>query len=190
MGLAAHGAAPKPPTGFAGLTSRFDLDKPVLAMVNGAALGGGLELALACDLVVAAEHATFGLPEPRVGLAALGGGLQRIARQLPLKLAMELVLTGRTIDAAEAYRLGLVNRVVPAAELKTATWALIDEVLACAPPAVRASKAILMASLDEPSLESSIRAEHPAAPRMYSSLDAIEGPRAFAEKRRPRWQGR
>ena len=104
----------KPPTGFAGITMRYDLWKPVIAAVNGPCLGGGVEIRAACDLAIAADHAEFGLPEPRVGLAALGGGaLQRLARDLPMKHAMGLVLTGRRISSAEAMRIGLVNDVVP-----------------------------------------------------------------------------
>ncbi len=105
------------PGGFAGLTELFDLDKPVIAAVNGLAIGGGFELALACDLVVAAEHATFALPETAVGVAADAGGLQRLPRQLPYRIALELLLTGRRMPATEAKHYGLINAVVPAAAL-------------------------------------------------------------------------
>ena len=182
---------PMPRGGFAGLATRFDLVKPVIAAVNGLALGGGFEVVLACDIVVAAEHAQFGLPEPRVGLAALGGGaLQRLARTLPMKEAMGLVLTARRMGAAEAQRIGLVNDVVPMAELAARTRALVDELLACAPLALEASKQVMMQSLDEPGLEAAMNRRYPAAERMLASEDAKEGPRAFAEKRKPRWQGR
>ena len=179
-----------PPTGFAGLARRFDLDKPVIAAVNGLALGGGLEIALACDIIVAAEHARFGFPEPKVGLAAMGGGVHRLMRQVPDKLAMGLLLTGRRITAREAMAHGLVNEVVPGAELDSAVDRWVGEMLACAPLALRATKQIARRSLDFPSMEEAIVAEYPAAEAMLESEDAVEGPRAFAEKRVPRWQGR
>jgi crotonobetainyl-CoA hydratase len=188
--LAASGRDDTPPSGFAGLTSRFDLAKPVIASVNGAALGGGFEIVLACDLVVAADHAVFGFPEPKVGLAALGGGLHRLARQIPLKPAMEMILTGRPASAADGLRLGFVNRVVPAGALKNATDTLVGAILEGAPLAIQASKAVAMASLDIPGLAEAIAHRHPAAERMLASDDAREGPRAFAEKRRPLWRGR
>ena len=181
----------QPPTGFAGLTHRFDLLKPVIAAVNGLALGGGVEIIAACDLAIAADHAEFALPEARVGLAALGGGgLQRLARALPLKHAMDLVLTGRRVSAAEAKLMGLINGVVPKAELKERARALAETVLAGAPLALQASKQVMLRSLDTPDLEAAIRATYPAAERMLASDDAKEGQRAFAEKRKPRWQGR
>lgn len=118
--LAADGCHDKPSTGFAGITHRFDLWKPVIAAVNGLCLGGGVEILAACDLAVAADHAEFGLPEPRVGLAALGGGLlQRLPRQIAMKHAMRLVLTGSRISAQDALQMGLINEVVPAAQLRT-----------------------------------------------------------------------
>lgn len=189
--LAQTGSYAYPYGGFAGIMKRFDLFKPVIAAVNGLCLGGGVEILAACDLAVAAEHAQFGLPEPRVGLAALGGGaLQRLARTLPMKEAMGLVLTARRMGAAEAQRIGLVNDVVPMAELAARTRALVDELLACAPLALEASKQVMMQSLDEPGLEAAMNRRYPAAERMLASEDAKEGPRAFAEKRKPRWQGR
>jgi crotonobetainyl-CoA hydratase len=180
-----------PPTGFAGLTHRFDLLKPVIAAVNGLALGGGVEIIAACDLAIAADHAEFALPEARVGLAALGGGgLQRLARALPLKHAMDLMLTGRRISAAEAQRMGLINDVVPRAELKARARKLAETVLEGAPLALQASKQVMLRSLDMPDLETAMRAKYPAAERMLASDDAKEGQRAFAEKRKPSWRGR
>src|SRR5687767_4116109 len=126
-----------PPTGFGGISHRFDLAKPVIAAVNGLALGGGVEIVASCDLAVAADHAEFGLPEPRVGLAALGGGgLQRLARNMPLKHAMELVLTGRRLSAEEAKRIGLINDVVPRTELKARVRQMAGEIIAGAPLAI------------------------------------------------------
>ena len=179
-----------PPSGFAGLTHRFDLDKPVIAAVNGLALGGGLEIALACDLIIAAEHAQFGFPEPRVGLAAMGGGVHRLVRQLPDKVAMGLLLTGRQFSAHEAMAYGLVNEVVPANQLDSAVQAWIEDMLACAPLALRATKQVARRNHDHVTLEEAIRAVYPAAEKMQESRDATEGPRAFAEKRAPVWQGR
>jgi crotonobetainyl-CoA hydratase len=179
-----------PATGFAGLTRRFDLLKPVVAAVNGLALGGGLEIVLACDLAIAAEHAQFGLPEPLVGLAALGGGgLQRLVRQVPLKQAMGLALTGRRVSAEQALRIGLVNEVVAAEDLPARARALAQELLACAPLSLEASKQVMLRSLAEPDLRAAIEAAYPAAERMLASQDAVEGQRAFVEKRPPRWRG-
>jgi len=189
--LAQTGDYEYPRGGFAGITKRFDLFKPVIAAVNGLCLGGGVEIVAACDLAVADEHAQFGLPEPLVGLAALGGGaLQRLARQMPMKDAMALVLTGRRIDAAEARRVSLINEVVPRGQALSRARAIARDMLACAPLALEASKQVLLQSTAEPDLEAAMRRRYPAAERMLASEDAKEGPRAFAEKRAPRWQGR
>jgi enoyl-CoA hydratase/carnithine racemase len=179
-----------PPSGFGGLTSRFDLWKPIVCAVNGLALGGGFELVLACDVAVASEAASFGLPEVRVGMAALFGGLHRLPRQIPLKRAMGMILTGRRIDAAEAFALGLVNEVVPPDELQSAARRFADEIAEAAPLSVRASKQAVLRGLEHSSLEEAMRARYPAQSEMVRSADFAEGPRAFAEKRRPRWQGR
>ncbi len=187
--LAEGGGAALPPTEFGGLTARYDLDKPVIAAVNGIAFGGGFELALACDVIVASEHARFALPEPKVGVAAVYGGLHRVVRQLPQKLAMGLLLTGATLDAAEAERHGLVNQVVPHDALGAAARRWADAMLACAPLAVRASKAAALRGLDAPSLQAAMAGPHPELERALRSADAREGPRAFAEKRTPRWTG-
>jgi enoyl-CoA hydratase/carnithine racemase len=180
-----------PPTGFGGISHRFDLAKPVIAAVNGLALGGGVEIVAACDLAIAADHAEFALPEPRVGLAALGGGgLQRLARNLPLKYAMELVLTGRRFGAEEAKRIGLINHVVPRAELKAHARKLAEQIIEGAPLAVEASKQVMLQSLAMSDLATALRARYPAAERMLASEDAREGQRAFVEKRKARWQGK
>jgi enoyl-CoA hydratase/carnithine racemase len=187
---AARNADDHPPTGFGGISHRFDLTKPVIAAVNGLALGGGVEIVAACDLAIAADHVEFGLPEPRVGLAALGGGgLQRLARHLPLKYAMELVLTGRRFGADEAKRIGLINDVVPRAQLKARVRQLADAIIAGAPLAIEASKQVMLQSLAMPDLATALRTKYPAAERMLASEDAKEGQRAFIEKRKPRWQG-
>jgi crotonobetainyl-CoA hydratase len=178
-----------PRTGFAGLTARFDNPKPVIAAVNGVALGGGFEIALACDLVVAAETATFALPEPRVGLAAMAGGVHRLPRQIGLKRAMGMLLTGRRVSAAEGRELGFVNEVVPAGESLAGARRWAAAILECAPLSVRASKEAALAGLDRP-LEEAMSAHCDGLAKMVRSEDFIEGPRAFAEKRPPRWKGR
>lgn len=178
-----------PPGGFGGLTARASLNKPVIAAVNGAALGGGFELALACDIVVASENATFALPEPRVGLAALAGGMQLLPRTIGLKHAMGMLLTGRRVGAREAQALGFVNEVADGCVLEAARrWA--REILECSPMAVRATKDAVRRSLAT-SVEDALRDEwdYPAIRAMLASQDAIEGPAAFVGKRRPKWKG-
>jgi len=188
--LARTGNYDYPRGGFAGITKRFDLWKPVIAAVNGLCLGGGVEILAACDLAVASEQAQFGLPEPLVGLAALGGGaLQRLARQIPMKDAMYLALTGQRIDAAEARRIGLINEVVPQAEVMARARALAQDILACAPLALQATKQAMLMSLAEPNLEKSMHTRYPAEAVMLASQDAIEGPLAFSQKRKPNWTG-
>ena len=182
-----HGGYPR--HGYAGLIERFDCPKPFIAAVNGVALGGGFEIALACDLIVATEGARFGLPEPLVGAVALGGGLHRLARQIGLKQAMHMVLTSRMVDAAEGLRLGFVNEVVPAADLDAAVMRLCATILRGSPMAIRASKETIHRGLDAPSLAEAIggQSAYPAFAAWRSSPDATEGPRAFAEKRPPNW---
>ena len=179
-----------PSAGYAGLIERFDLDKPIIAAVNGLALGGGFEIALAADIIIASDTARFGLPEPKVGAVALGGGLHRLPRQIGMKKAMGLILTGRFIDAEEALALGLVNEVVsPEALLPTVeTWCA--DILANSPASIRASKQSVMRGLDEPSLAAAMQNQndYPAFADWRNSADAREGPRAFAEKRKPNWQ--
>jgi crotonobetainyl-CoA hydratase len=189
--LARTGPYEYPPGGFAGITKRFDLWKPVIAAVNGLCLGGGVEIVAACDLAIASDHAEFALPEPLVGLAALGGGaLQRLARQMPMKEAMWLVLTAKRIPADEARRIGLVNEVAPRGMALGRAQALARDMLACAPLALEASKQVMLQSVAEPDLAAAMRKRYPAAERMLASEDAKEGPRAFAEKRKPQWLAR
>ena len=173
---------------FAGITSDFTCWKPIIAAVNGYALGGGLELALACDIIIAADHAEVGLPEPRVGLVAAAGGVHRLPRHVPLKVAMGMMLTARRISAEEAYRIGLVNEVVPMAELMPTAERWASEILEVAPLSARASKQMAMTGLDLP-LETAIAGDYSEQRRATESADFVEGPRAFAEKRPPRWTG-
>jgi enoyl-CoA hydratase/carnithine racemase len=177
------------PRGLGGLTLRQGMSKPLVAAVNGFALGGGLELALACDIIVAAEHAEFGFPEPRVGRLALEGGMHRLARHVPLKVAMGMLLTGQRIGAAEAYRIGLVNEVAPLAELPATARRWADEILACAPLSVQATKEAVMAGLDL-ALPAAVALVPPAMAKALVSDDQIEGVNAFIERRAPRWSGR
>jgi len=180
---------PLPPGGFGGITDRFECWKPIIAAVNGFALGGGLEIALACDIIVAAEHARLGLPEPTVGLMAGAGGVHRLPRHLPLKLAMGMLVTGRHVPALEAHRMGLVNEVVPYAELMAAAERWAEDVLKCAPLSVQATKQAAMQGLDS-TLQVALDRRYPAVQALMRSEDWIEGPRAFAEKRKPNWKGR
>jgi enoyl-CoA hydratase/carnithine racemase len=186
---AAGRRGPRPATGFAGLSHRFDLDKPLIAAVNGVAMGGGFETALACDIIIAALNAVFALPEPRVGLIA-GSGVHRLPRMIGQKAAMGMILTGRRVSAAEGQRLGFVNEVVPEGEALAAAKRWAGLILECSPMAIRASKQVVYRSLDAPSLEAAMNATYPAAEANLQSQDYIEGPKAFAERRKPNWQNR
>jgi enoyl-CoA hydratase/carnithine racemase len=185
-----EGALRPPKTGFGGLTSRFDLSKPLIAAVNGMAVGGGFEIALACDLIIAAENARFSLPEVRVGLAALAGGVHRLPRTIGPKKAMSLILTGRQVSAREGYELGFVNEVVPEGCALSGALRWADEILAASPMSVRASKQAVYLGLEQAGVAGAGSIKYPAVTEMAASQDYIEGPRAFAEKRPPLWQGR
>ena len=176
-------------TGFGGITSRTTCWKPIIAAVNGFALGGGFEMALACDIIVAAEHARVGLPEVRVGLMAGAGGVHRLPRMIPQKIAMGHILTGRHMTAQDAHRWGIVNEVVPAAELMPAAMRWANEILEGAPLSVRASKQAALMGLGQP-LEAALAMNYTEAVRMRRSEDTVEGPRAFSEKRKPNWKAR
>lgn len=175
--------------GWPRLTERFDLTKPVIARVDGFALGGGFELALACDLVVASTRSVFALPEARLGLIPGAGGVFRLVRQLPLKTAMGYLLTGRRMDARTALGFGLANEVVPPELLDRCVESWVAELLLSAPLSLRAIKQAALQGLDRP-LEEAFALHYSLDEARRRSSDAVEGPRAFAQGRTPRWAGR
>ena len=174
--------------GFGGFTAR-DFPKPRIAAVNGPALAGGFEIVLACDLVVAADDATFGLPEVKRGLFAAAGGPFRLARRIPVATATEIVLTGDPIDAARAHAFGLVNRLVPRERVLDEALALANRIAQNGPLAVRNSLKMMREAVDLTEAQAWPRSGE-LAREVFSSPDAIEGATAFAEKRPPRWTGR
>lgn len=184
------GTRDKPPSGFGGLTTRFDRAKPVIAAVNGVAMGGGFELALACDVIIAAENARFALPEPRVGLAALAGGLHRLPRVIPQKQAMGMILTGRHVPAAEGYQLGFVTELVKEGEALNAAKAFAGQIQECSPVSIRTSLDVVREGLKHASVAEAMHAEYASVEVLWNSEDLVEGPLAFAEKRTPNWKGR
>ncbi|GAA1784568.1 crotonobetainyl-CoA hydratase [Luedemannella flava] len=181
------GSADQP--GWPRLTQRFDMCKPIIARVDGYAFGGGFELALACDLIVASDRAVFALPEVRLGLVPGAGGAFRLFRQLPQKIAMGYLLTGRWMDAATALWFGLVNEVVPPDELDQCVRDWTDSLLESAPLSVSAIKEAALRSADLP-LDEAFTATYRWEERRRGSSDAVEGVRAFVEKRPPVWTGR
>ena len=177
------------PGGFGGIALRDTLNLPVIARVNGFALGGGFEMVLGCDIVVACDQASFGLPEPLVGRLPLDGGMALLPRQLPHRVAMGMLLTGQRINAAQALTYGLINAAVPRTELDATTAKWVDQILACAPLSVQAIKQVVRqtASLT-PVQAQALRL--PALVAALQSEDSQEGVRAFQEKRKPVWSGR
>ena len=181
-------AAPRP-GGFGGIALRETLNVPVIARVNGFALGGGFEMVLGCDIVVACEEASFGLPEPLVGRMPLDGGMVLLQRQVPFRKAMAMVFTGKRVKAAEALEMGLVNEVVPRAELDAATARWVNDILACAPLSLKAIKQIVRNTSHMPASQAqALRV--PALGAALNSEDGDEGVLAFQQKRKPQWKGR
>jgi enoyl-CoA hydratase/carnithine racemase len=176
-----------PYSGFAGLCSRAGREKPVIAAVNGVAMGGGFEIVLACDLAVADETAKFALPEVRVGFFAAAGGVQRLTRQIGRKAAMELILTAKPLSAERALELGAVNACVRLGGSLEAARDLAQAILANSPSAVRASKQALNKLEEIEALETALKANGPIMARLMRTNDFREGVEAFVEKRAPRW---
>lgn len=174
--------------GFAGMTE-YMADKPIIAAVEGYALAGGFELAISCDLIVAADNAMFGIPEVKRGLAAAAGGLVKLPKQIPSRIAMELALTGDFISSQRAYDLGLINEVVPAGTALEAAKALAAKIAANGPMAVAASKRVVASAQDWDSSTMYAEQQKIIQP-IFTSEDAIEGATAFAEKRAPNWKGK
>jgi enoyl-CoA hydratase len=174
--------------GFAGLTE-YMASKPIIAAVEGYALAGGFEVAISCDLIVAADNAMFGIPEVKRGLAAAAGGLVKLPKQIPSRIAMELALTGDFISSERAYELGLINQVVPAGTALDAAKALAAKIAANGPMAVAASKRVVASAQDWDSATMYPKQQEIIQP-IFTSEDAIEGATAFAEKRAPNWKGK
>ena len=185
--IAARPASDRP-VYFGGVVG-LQCNKPIIAAVNGVAAGGGFEIALACDLIIASELARFALPEPKVGLVAGAGGMHRLPQQLPLKLAMGLLLTGKWLSAQDAARFGLVNEVVPRDQLMATAEHWAGEILECSPLSVRLTKESALAGLALP-VEKAMADDRERLQVLLSSQDFKEGPAAFAEKRKPNWTGK
>lgn len=177
------------PNGFGGISLRRTLLVPILARVNGFAVGGGMEIALGADIIVAADHAKFGLTEPRVGRLALDGGIHQLVRKVPHQLAMGMLLTGRMVSAQEAYRMGLANEVVPLDELDDTVERWVGDLLASSPSSIRAMKQ-MVAETGHLTAREARGMRLPALIDALDSDDAREGVEAFQQKRPPQWTGR
>ena len=180
----------QPREGFAGLTSFWDRKKPVIAAVNGIAFGGGFEIALAADIIVASENAKFALPEPKVGLCAFAGGMHRLARQIPLKQAVAAMITGDSISATQGEQFGFVNQVVPQEELLDAAIAYAERIIACSPVAIEVTLETVRESVSIGSLREAMKLDFKGGEKIAASPDFREGAKAFVEKRKPSWEKR
>ncbi|MFA7441349.1 MAG: enoyl-CoA hydratase-related protein [Sphingomonadaceae bacterium] len=179
-----------PPSGFGGITSRFEGKKPVIAAVNGYALGGGFEIALACDVVLAAENAFFSLPEARIGMAPLAGGLHRLPRIIGPRRAMQMIMTGERVTAEAGLEMGFVTEVVGEEGVLNAARRWAAEICIASPLAIQAAKQAMQSGLDRPLSDAMVMQWGCQAMRdLRNSEDWLEGPRAFAEKRKPVWKG-
>jgi crotonobetainyl-CoA hydratase len=181
------GAQPKSTNGFAGLSSRFDLEKPIIAAVNGFAMGGGFETALSCDIIIASDQATFALPEVKVGFFAAASGVQRLSRYIGRLAAQEIMFTGRKVDTAEALALGMVNQVVPHRDLMDVAMAKANEIASVSPSSVKATKRVLNAMAVAEGLEASNLYSREVIADLMKTEDFKEGVSAFVEKRKPNW---
>lgn len=184
------GAQPKSTNGFAGLSSRFDLEKPIIAAVNGFAMGGGFETALSCDIIIASDQATFALPEVKVGFFAAASGVQRLSRYIGRLAAQEIMFSGRKVDTKEALSLGMVNQVVPHADLLDTAMAKAQEIASVSPSSVKATKRVLNAMAVADGLPESNLYSREVIADLMKTEDFKEGVNAFVEKRKPNWVNR
>jgi len=173
--------------GMGGVTHNYHMKKPIIAAVNGFAFGGGFEMALACDIIIASEKATFRLPEPLVGRIPAGGGINRIVRQMPFHVAMDVLISARRLSAQEALHYGVVSRVVPHDQLMKEAEKVAQDIMECSPLGIMAIKEMALDGLEIPLREANIPQKFPLFLKFFQSEDYIEGPRAFTEKRKPKW---
>ncbi|MFZ8875627.1 MAG: enoyl-CoA hydratase-related protein, partial [Paracoccaceae bacterium] len=184
------GRATLPASGFSGLSQRYDLEKPIIAAVNGFAMGGGFETALSCDIIIASEQATFALPEVKVGFFAAASGVQRLSRYIGRLAAQEMMITGRRVGAEEALQLGFVNAVVPHDKLMEIALAKAEEITQVSPSSVKATKRVLNDMARREQLPESLAFSREVMSDLSKTDDFKEGVQAFVEKRKPNWVNR